>query len=123
MNPCVLYAQTFKYPDDVEYRDDIQHLYSSYMYRTVLLDKVGGFPVNLSSVAYREETLGLYELYLQGYKMKIVTKAWAMHWHEQSGGCRSIDKDKAMSLYAKDEKKFYESLDALHKKYQITGQR
>lgn len=119
MNPCVLYAQTFKYPDNIEYRDDIQHLYSSYMYRTVLMDKVGGFPVNLSSVAYREETLGLYELYLQGYKMKIVTKAFAMHWHESAGGCRSIDGEKARKLYEKDEKKFYESLKELYKKYSI----
>jgi glycosyltransferase involved in cell wall biosynthesis/GT2 family glycosyltransferase len=117
INPCLLYAQVMLYPDDILYRDDIQHLYSSYMYRPELMDSVGGFPSGLSTVGYREETYGLYELYLQGYKLKIVTKAIGYHWNETQGGCRSVQGEVAMKLYEKDEKIFQEKISQLQQKY------
>jgi glycosyltransferase involved in cell wall biosynthesis len=119
LDPCVLFAQVYLYPNEIEYRDDIQHLYSSYMYRPILLSKVGGFPAMLSSVAYREETLGLYELYLQGYKMKIITKAYGFHWFEEHGGCRSIKGPKAENLYKGDDIEFNNKVAFLKNKYNI----
>ncbi|MEI6297426.1 MAG: hypothetical protein WCO84_07365, partial [bacterium] len=78
---------------------------------------IGGFPNGLSAVASREETLPLYEMYLQGYKMKIMTKATAYHFHEQTGGCRSVEQDKAESCYSKDEQIFRERIKELDEKY------
>lgn len=117
IDPCVFYAQVLQYPEDVEYRDDIQHLYSTYAYRPELLKSVGGFPAYLSAIAYREETLGLYELHLKGYKMKILTKAWSYHWNERHGGCRSVDERVALELYGQDEGEFRKRLEKLHEKY------
>lgn len=117
INPCLLYAQVMLYPDDIKYRDDIQHLYSSYMYRPELLNSIGGFPSGLSSVGYREETYGLYELYLQGYKLKILTNAIGYHWNETHGGCRSVQGEVAQKLYERDEKIFQDRIIELQKKY------
>lgn len=108
--------QMYKYPD-IESRDDIQHLYSSYIYRPELLNKVGGFPSNLSKVAFREETLPVYELYLQGYKLKIMAKAWAYHFHEAKGGCRSVAYNEAHGMYNSDEEKYKQKVAELKKKY------
>lgn len=117
MDLCTLIAQVHVYPDDVPYRDDVEHLYSSYMYRPELMDEIGGFPAHLSSVAFREETIGLYELYLKGYKLKIVTKSYGYHWTEPQGGCRSVTGDMAKMLYNQDEKVFREQLNRLKEKY------
>lgn len=117
MNPCVPYAQTYLYPDHLYWRNDIQHLYSSYMFRPELLDKVGGFPGALSKVAFREETLPIYELYLQGYKLKVLTKALGYHYHEGTGGCRSVEYTDPYSMYNADETKFRQRLEELNKKY------
>jgi GT2 family glycosyltransferase len=117
INPCLLYAQVMQYPDEVKYRDDIQHLYSSYMYRPELLNSIGGFPSGLSSVGYREETYGIYELYLQGYKLKIVPQAIGYHWNETHGGCRSVQGEVAQKLYERDEQIFQSKIVELQKKY------
>ena len=117
VSACDLHAQVFIYPDDIEYRDDIEHLYSSYMYRPALLNSVGGFPSGLSSVGFREETYGLYELYLQGYKLKIVTKAIGYHWWEPHGGCRSVQGEVAKKQYEKDNRIFASKIAELQKKY------
>jgi|PlaIllAssembly_1097288.scaffolds.fasta_scaffold02300_2 glycosyltransferase involved in cell wall biosynthesis/GT2 family glycosyltransferase len=117
IDQCVLYAQVVQYPDDVEYRDDIEHLYSSYMYRPELMKSIGGFPSGLSAVGYREETYGLYELYLMGYKLKILPKAIGYHWCESHGGCRSVKGEVALKLYEQDEKIFQNKIAELKKKY------
>jgi GT2 family glycosyltransferase len=114
---CDLHAQVFIYPDNVEYRDDVEHLYSSYIFRPELLNSIGGFPAGLSAIGFREETCGLYELYLQGYKLKIVTKAIGYHWHESTGGCRSVQGEVARKLYARDDQIFKDKITELKKKY------
>lgn len=109
--------QIFKYPPNIEFRDDIQLLYSSYMYRPELVANVGGFPGELSKVAFREETMPIYELYLQGYKLKIVAKAYALHLHERTGGCRSVEYSDPASMYNADEVKFRAKVVELKAKY------
>lgn len=117
LNPCVLFAQTMEYPKNVKERNDIQHLYSSYVYRPELLKSVGGFPTGLSAIAGREETLPLYELWLQGYKLKIITKAVSFHFCEQWGGCRSVDRHKAGEMFLKDNAEFEKRVKKLQEKY------
>ncbi|MFA7143587.1 MAG: glycosyltransferase family A protein, partial [Candidatus Dojkabacteria bacterium] len=116
---CTNTAQIVSYPENIKYRDDIQHLYSSYVYRPELMKSVGGFPTNLSMVGFREETLGLYELYLSGYKMKIVTNAKGYHWNEQTGGCRSVNESVAMDMYLSDNKIFRDNIRKLKDKYGV----
>ncbi len=111
------HPQIFRYPADVESREDIEALYSSYMYRPELVHNVGGFPGGLSKVAFREETLPIYELHLQGYKLKVMTKATALHFHEPTGGCRSVEYIDAKSMYDSDEAKYRDKLEELKKKY------
>lgn len=110
-------AQYYKYPDDVETRDDIEHLYSSFVFRPELIFLVGGFPRDLSNVAFREETLPIYETKLQGYKLKIVAKAIGYHYHEMSGGCRSNNPSMAEEMYRNDQRIFEEKIKELKKKY------
>jgi len=114
---CVPHAQVVLYPPEIETRDDIEHLYSSYIYRPELLLKVGGFPMDLSKVGFREETLPIYELKLMGYKLKIVTKSIGAHYHEPSGGCRSSEYFNANEMYMADEVKFRNRLFELESKY------
>jgi glycosyltransferase involved in cell wall biosynthesis len=122
LEPCTPYAQMFLYPDDIEYRDDIEHLYSSYMYRPELMKEVGGFPADYSAVAFREETIGIYELYLKGYKLKIVPKSIGFHWLEGEGGCRSVTGESAKKLYMRDEMAFRKKIEELKNKYPIRRQ-
>ena len=46
-----------------------------------------------------------------------MTKATAYHFHEQTGGCRSVEQDKAESCYSKDEQIFRERIKELDEKY------
>jgi len=117
INTLLPSAQYYKYPDDVETRDDIEHLYSSYIYRPELIYLVGGFPRDLSNVAFREETLPVYETKLQGYKLKIVTKAIGYHYNEMSGGCRSNDPKMVKEMYERDQAIFIDKIKELKKKY------
>lgn len=121
IDPCILHHQIFLYPDDMEYRDDIQHLYSSYMYRPVLLAKVGGYPTNLSAYGFREETMPIYELWHSGYKLRIVCKAVGYHWHAQTGGLRAIPEAKAEELVRQDERVFKSWLKRVQSREYGTG--
>jgi glycosyltransferase involved in cell wall biosynthesis/GT2 family glycosyltransferase len=115
--PCVLHHQILQYPPEIDYRDDCQHLYSSYMFRTVLLQSVGGFPMNLSAMAFREETMPLYELWLKGYKYRIVTKAIGYHYNAPTGGLRSMSPRKAQELFLQDDTMFRRKIEELRKRY------
>ena len=106
IEPCILHHQVFLYPEDVEYRDDIEHLYSSYMYRPGLLAMVGGYATNLSAYGFREETMPIYELWYMGYKLRVACKAVGYHYHAMTGGLRAIPEAKVESLVREDEKVF-----------------
>jgi glycosyltransferase involved in cell wall biosynthesis/SAM-dependent methyltransferase len=110
---CVLWAQTVLYPEEIPYRDDVQHLYSSYMYRPELVASVGGFPSDLSSMGYREETVPIYALWLQGYDLRIVTGAYAWHYNAGEGGLRSVSPEAAKSMYQADELLFLKRIAQL----------
>lgn len=118
--PCVLHHQVVQYPPEIDYRDDCQHLYSSYMFRTALLQSVGGFPTNLSAMAFREETLPLYELWLKGYKFRIVTKAIGYHYNASTGGLRSVSPRKAQELFLQDDTLFRRRIEELRKRFGLS---
>jgi SAM-dependent methyltransferase len=114
---CVYWAQVMRYPDAIEYRDDIQHLYSTYVYRTRLMESVGGFPTDLSAIAHREETIPLYALWLQGYRLKIVTRAVGWHWLAKEGGIRTTPPDKAREMAMADNEVFNRRIAELEARY------
>jgi glycosyltransferase involved in cell wall biosynthesis len=115
---CTLHAQVLQYPPEIDYRDDCEHLYSSYMFRTNLVKSVGGFPQDLSAMAFREETIPLYELWLQGYKYRIVTKAIGYHSNAPTGGLRSMPPRKAQELFLQDDTEFKRKIERLKKRYE-----
>ena len=120
VTPCLLSHQVLQYPPEIDYRDDCQHLYSSYMFRTALLQSVGGFPMNLSAMAFREETVPLYELWLKGYKYRIVTKAIGYHYNAPTGGLRTMSPRKAQELFLQDDTLFRRRIEELRKRYGLS---
>ncbi|MFA5378912.1 MAG: glycosyltransferase [Dehalococcoidia bacterium] len=115
INPCVLNHQVVLY-NDVEERE-VQHLYSSYMYRPELVAKAGGFPSDLSPQGFREETIPIYTLWLQGWKLKFLTKAVGYHFNAQTGGLRSISEESRMRMFEEDNAKFVRKIQVLHERY------
>jgi GT2 family glycosyltransferase len=115
INPCVLNHQVVLY-DDVDERE-VQHLYSSYMFRPELVAKVGGFSTELSPMGFREETIPLYTLWLSGWKLKFLTKAVGYHFNAQTGGLRSISEESRMRMFEEDNAKFVKRVQELQKKY------
>lgn len=113
--PCVLNAQVVQYNDVIE--RDVQHLYSSYLYRPELMASVGGFPTDLSPAGFREETIGLYELFLQGWKIKFLTDCIGWHYNAPEGGLRSIPQDSRMRMYEEDQRKFEKKIRELQIDY------
>jgi len=67
------------------------HLRSSFMYYSNLWKKVGGYPLNLGTVGFREETIFSMKLKELGWNMLTDTGAIAWHLRCPSGGCRSPD--------------------------------
>ena len=65
--------------------DDIDHLYSSFLYRSGIVN----YNLNLSPVAHREETLFTYALKRAGYKLIADTSIKTYHYRHSKGGIRS----------------------------------
>ena len=82
---------------------DVEHLHSSFIYRTEALDQVGGFPKGLSKVAFREETLTTYPMFLKGWKLYYNPRCIMWHMKADHGGCRDSQID---DLYAADDIEF-----------------
>jgi glycosyltransferase involved in cell wall biosynthesis len=117
LDPLWPFAQMVMYPEDVEFRDDLEHLYSSYFYRPELVEEVGGFAKDLSAVAFREETLPIATLWMKGYKLRVCVKAVGYHYNAQVGGLRSYNHDSAAPMYRSDDVAYKARIAELKKKY------
>jgi hypothetical protein len=76
--------------------------------------------MNLSAMAFREETVPLYELWLKGYKYRIVTKAIGYHYNAPTGGLRSMPPRKAQELFLQDDTQFRRKVEELRKRYGLS---
>lgn len=83
--------------------EEVDHLYSTFLYRVEAGRKAGGYCRMLSPVGHREETMFSHEIKRAGYKVMVTPNALTWHFREGSGGIRSYTDG---SLWAKDEKVF-----------------
>jgi GT2 family glycosyltransferase/glycosyltransferase involved in cell wall biosynthesis len=83
------------YPEGAKCRE-MEHLYSSFMYRTEAAIAVGGYCKLYSQIGHREESDFSYRLYLGGWKLLVNPEAIGFHYAAPNGGIRSqsiIDKE------------------------------
>lgn len=83
--------------------EDVDHLYSTFLYRTDAARKAGGYPKDLSVVGHHEETTFSYRIKRAGYRLLVTPKTVTWHLRDDQGGIRSF-KDPA--LWAEDSTKF-----------------
>jgi hypothetical protein len=83
--------------------EEVDHLYSSFLYRKEAGQKAGGYNKNLSPVGHREETMFSHQIKRAGYKLIITPYSLTWHLREDTGGIRSY---KDASLWTHDEQIF-----------------
>lgn len=81
----------------------VDHLYSTFLYRVEAGRKGGGYPVHLSVVGHREETIFSHRIKRAGYRLLVVPSAVTWHYHAANGGIRSYSDG---SLWRQDEEKY-----------------
>ncbi len=89
--------------------EEVDHLYSTFLYRVEVAKKAGGYCRELSQVGHREETMFTHEIKRAGYKLLITPDALTWHFREGKGGIRSYTDG---SLWDHDEKVFRKKLSA-----------
>ena len=72
----------------IEDEIEVEHLYSGFMYRKSIAKEIGGYPLNLSKVGHREETIFTYSMFKAGYKLYVHPRAISYHYHPMFGGIR-----------------------------------
>lgn len=87
--------------------EEVDHLYSTFLYRVEAGRKAGGYCRNLSPVGHREETIFSHSIRRAGYKLLVTPHALTWHLREETGGIRSY---KDQSLWARDEQVFVSKL-------------
>lgn len=75
----------------------VEHLHCSFLYRAGVVD----YPLGLSRVAHREETLFTYGLHKKGYDIVLVPDANTWHLKNPQGGIRQ---DSKQEMFEHDEK-------------------
>lgn len=87
--------------------EEVDHLYSTFLYRVEAGRKAGGYSKELSPVGHREETMFSHSIKRAGYKLMVTPEAKTWHFRESTGGIRSYTDG---SLWARDEDVFKRKL-------------
>jgi len=87
--------------------EEVDHLYSTFLYRVEAGRKAGGYSRVLSPVGHREETMFSHGIKRSGYKLLVTPDALTWHFREGKGGIRSYTDG---SLWARDEQVFMTKL-------------
>lgn len=82
---------------------EVQHLYSTFLYRVEAARKAGGYPRTLSRIGHREETIFSHAIHRAGYKLLVTPHAKTIHLQEATGGIRSFTDG---SMWERDERVF-----------------
>lgn len=83
---------------------EVDHLYSSFLYRPNIVN----YKFDMSSVAFREETIFSHRLKRAGYRLIADTSIVTYHFKQSSGGCRDQDYSWA---YAWDQIEFLKLME------------
>jgi len=68
---------------------EVDHLYSTFIYRKEVAEQVGGYCMELSKIGHREETIFTYTMKKAGYKLLVDSSAVTWHMKAEQGGIRS----------------------------------
>lgn len=79
---------------------EVQHLYSTFLYRVEAGKRAGGYPTSLSTVGHREESIFSHSIYRAGFKVIITPDALTYHLRQSDGGIRSFSDP---ALWERDE--------------------
>jgi len=82
---------------------EVDHLYSSFLYRRSAAIEIGGYDMRLSKVGHREETILTYGMKHAGYKNILNKNAVTWHFRMPDGGIRG---EKEKFLWQADERVF-----------------
>jgi len=96
---------------------EVDHLYSTFLYRVDAARAAGGYPRDLSPVGHREETIFTHSMKRAGYKILVTPYAKTWHLRESGGGIRSFSDN---SLWAHDEEIFQQYLKVWNVDLQAT---
>lgn len=88
---------------------EVQHLYSTFLYRVEAAKKAGGYPRNLSPVCHREETIFTHSMFRAGYRLIVTPFAKTYHLRGETGGIRAYNRSE---LWQHDEEIFQDYLRA-----------
>lgn len=97
------------YPPGTKPRE-VEHLYSSFMYRTEVAQAIGGYCKLFSQIGHREESDFSYRFWLAGYKLLVHPEAVGFHFQAPASGIRSIDIQEKESLAETDHKIYMKRL-------------
>jgi glycosyltransferase involved in cell wall biosynthesis len=88
-------------------KQEVDHLYSSFLFRKKAAIEAGGYCMELSKVGHREESLISYEMKRKGWKLIVDPKA--ITWHLRAkGGIRS---ETDVKLWEHDEAIFRRKME------------
>jgi GT2 family glycosyltransferase/glycosyltransferase involved in cell wall biosynthesis len=96
-----------RYPDGTKPRE-VEHLYSSYMYRVEVANAIGGYCRKFSPIGHREESDFSYRFFLGGFRLLVHPDAIGFHFSAPSGGIRSQSIQDRQKL-AESDHKIYEA--------------
>lgn len=82
---------------------EVDHLYSTFIFRRDYANNVGGYFTNLSQISHREETFFTYKLRKNNYKLLIDPTVVTRHLSLDSGGIRLPN---SIKMWESDESKF-----------------
>jgi glycosyltransferase involved in cell wall biosynthesis len=90
--------------------EEVDHLYSTFLYRVEAARKGGGYQDDLSPVGHGEETVFTARIKEAGYKLITMPNTTTWHMQEMKGGIRSYSHK---FMWDHDEKRKREALDKL----------
>jgi len=86
---------------------EVEHLYSSFIYRVKAALEIGGFPLCYSPRGHREETDFTYRLHLAGWKLLFDTGAVARHERSNEGGLRDLAAGEQMEKWRLEDERLF----------------
>ena len=110
IEPNVMDPFVSVYPPGTGIRE-VQHLYSSFLFRTKCAQAIGGYCKQLSPIGHREESDFSYRFNLAGWKLLINPSAIGYHYWAPSGGIRSEGINNKQMLAENDHKIYMRRMD------------
>lgn len=107
LEPCIEHTsvQWYSFDEIME----VEHLHSTFLFDRRIA-KEFGYPVGLSVVGHREETMFTYRFIIKGFKLLVDPRAKTMHFQNKDGGIRSGNTD---DLWRHDESVFLKFLKSI----------